>query len=118
MRCARLSPTWAASPRCACRRKASWTIPRFAMLWSRDRKSTRLNSSHSLHDALPIWMTGDEMREIEPHVGGIAALRVPQEGIVDYPKVCDALVARLTERGARVVTGARVEAVRDEEPKR
>src|SRR5579883_2880462 len=26
----------------------------------------------------------DEMREIEPHVGGVAALRVPQEGIVDY----------------------------------
>ena len=25
-----------------------------------------------------------QMREIEPHVGGIAALRVPQEGIVDY----------------------------------
>src|ERR1019366_5900654 len=46
------------------------------------------------------WMTRDEMREIEPHVGGVAALRVPQEGIVDYSKVCDALVARLTERGA------------------
>src|SRR6266566_9561062 len=27
-----------------------------------------------------------EMREIEPHVGGVAALRVPQEGIVDYGK--------------------------------
>ena len=25
-----------------------------------------------------------EMREVEPHVGGVAALRVPQEGIVDY----------------------------------
>ena len=37
------------------------------------------------------WMTRDEMREIEPHVGGVAALRVPQEGIVDYSKVCDAL---------------------------
>jgi len=60
------------------------------------------------------WMTREEMREIEPHVGGVAALRVPQEGIVDYPKVCDALVARLTERGARVVTGARVDAVRRE----
>jgi len=58
------------------------------------------------------WMTREEMLEIEPHVGGIAALRVPQEGIVDYPKVCDTLVARLTERGGRVVTGARVRAVR------
>ena len=41
------------------------------------------------------WLDRDEMREIEPHVGGVAALRVPQEGIVDYPKVCEALVAKL-----------------------
>jgi L-2-hydroxyglutarate oxidase LhgO len=54
------------------------------------------------------WLNRDEMREIEPHAGGVAALRVPQEGIVDYPRVCEQLVARLTERGAQVVTGARV----------
>jgi L-2-hydroxyglutarate oxidase len=50
----------------------------------------------------------DEMREIEPHVGGVAALRVPQEGIVDYARVCAALVSKLEARGAQVVTGARV----------
>ena len=55
------------------------------------------------------WMNRDEMREIEPHVGGVAALRVPQEGIVDYPRVCERLVERLTERGVKVVTGARVQ---------
>src|ERR1700728_2198862 len=33
-----------------------------------------------------------EMRESEPHVGGVAALRVPEEGIVDYPAVCRMLV--------------------------
>jgi L-2-hydroxyglutarate oxidase len=55
------------------------------------------------------WVNRDEMREIEPHVGGVAALRVPQEGIVDYPRVCEQLVARLTERGVQVVTGARVQ---------
>jgi L-2-hydroxyglutarate oxidase len=54
------------------------------------------------------WLNGAEMREIEPHVGGVAALRVPQEGIVDYAAVCDTLAAKLSERGARVVTGARV----------
>jgi L-2-hydroxyglutarate oxidase LhgO len=42
----------------------------------------------------------------------VAALRVPQEGIVDYTAVCDALAARLSERGARVVTGARVNRLR------
>ena len=58
------------------------------------------------------WLTREEMREIEPHVGGIAGLRVPQEGIVDYQAVCDALVAHLRRGGVRVVTGARVERTR------
>ena len=58
------------------------------------------------------WLGREQMREIEPHVGGVAALRVPQEGIVDYARVCAALVARLRERGARVVTSARVTRLR------
>ena len=58
------------------------------------------------------WLDADAMREIEPHVGGVAALRVPQEGIVDYRQVCDALVAKLTSRGAKVITGARVDHIR------
>ena len=58
------------------------------------------------------WLKQEEIREIEPHAAGIAALRVPQEGIVDYPAVCAALVARLRERGARVVTSARVNRLR------
>jgi L-2-hydroxyglutarate oxidase len=58
------------------------------------------------------WLDRGEMREIEPHVGGVAALRVPQEGIVDYAAVCDTLAAKLSERGARVETGARVKRLR------
>lgn len=50
------------------------------------------------------WLNRDEVREIEPHCGGVAALRVPQEGIVDYARVCDVLVTMLQ----KVVTGARV----------
>ncbi len=56
-------------------------------------------------------LSREQMREIEPHVGGVAALRVPQEGIVDYAAVCDALVQRIRERGAEVVTSAKVTAV-------
>jgi len=55
------------------------------------------------------WLDRDQMREIEPHAGGVAALRVPQEGIVDYQAVCTVLVSRLQAAGARVVTSARVE---------
>ena len=54
----------------------------------------------------------DEMREIEPHAGGLAALRVPQEGIVDYGKVCEALVQEIVKPGGRVVTGAKVQKLR------
>lgn len=49
-----------------------------------------------------------EMRKREPHVGGIAAAHVPEEGIVDYRAVCDRLAARVQERGGQVVVGARV----------
>ncbi|HJZ98493.1 MAG TPA: L-2-hydroxyglutarate oxidase [Candidatus Solibacter sp.] len=54
------------------------------------------------------WLERGEMREIEPHVGGLAALRVPQEGIVDYPRVCEVLVEKLASSGVEVVTRARL----------
>jgi (S)-2-hydroxyglutarate dehydrogenase len=50
----------------------------------------------------------EQMREIEPHVGGVEALRVPQEGIVDYAKVCEALQQEIETKGGSVVLGARV----------
>jgi L-2-hydroxyglutarate oxidase len=50
----------------------------------------------------------NEMREIEPHVGGVAGIRVPEEGIVDYAAVCAALVRCIGATGGRVITGARV----------
>jgi L-2-hydroxyglutarate oxidase len=57
-------------------------------------------------------VTREEMREIEPHVGGVAALRVPQEGIVDYHQVCATLVNKIEAANGRVVTGARVSRLR------
>jgi len=62
------------------------------------------------------WLGREEMREIEPHAGGVAALRVPQEGIVDYPRVCEVLSAKLAAAGAKVVTGARVHAIHRDGP--
>ena len=52
-----------------------------------------------------------QMREVEPHVGGVAALHVPQEGIVDYPSVCAVLLKKIAIQGGRVVTGAKVTAL-------
>ncbi len=53
----------------------------------------------------------EQMRQIEPHVGGLAALRVPQEGIVDYAKVCEALQREIEAQGGSVVLGAKVTAL-------
>jgi L-2-hydroxyglutarate oxidase len=54
----------------------------------------------------------EQMREIEPHAAGVAALRVPQEGIVDYRRVCEALVAEIQAAGGSVVTGAKARRLR------
>lgn len=50
----------------------------------------------------------EAMREIEPHVAGIAALRVPEEGITDYSAVCRAMAAEIKRRGGEVCTNAEV----------
>ena len=54
------------------------------------------------------------MREIEPHAGGIAALHVPQEGIVDYTAVCRVMARKIEEGGGRVATRARVIGMREQ----
>jgi (S)-2-hydroxyglutarate dehydrogenase len=51
----------------------------------------------------------DEMRDIEPHVAGVAAVRVPEEGIVDYAAVCETLKKLIEQNGGRVLTNAAVE---------
>lgn len=56
-------------------------------------------------------LSRDELREIEPHAAGLAAVHVPEEGIADYPQVCAALVKEIH---GKVVTGARVTAIRRE----
>ncbi len=54
------------------------------------------------------WLEGDALREIEPHAAGIAALRVPEEGIVDYQAVCDALLEEITTEGGVFRSNAKV----------
>jgi (S)-2-hydroxyglutarate dehydrogenase len=53
-------------------------------------------------------LSGEEVREYEPHVTGIAGLHVPQTGIVDYAHVAAAMARRAQQAGAAVHVGARV----------
>lgn len=50
----------------------------------------------------------EEAREHEPHVQALAALHVPETGIIDYPAVCTALVRRLEVAGASLRLGTEV----------
>jgi L-2-hydroxyglutarate oxidase LhgO len=55
----------------------------------------------------------DELRELEPHCAGIAALHLPSTGILDYRLVADALWRRIEAGGGSVRFGARVERLHD-----
>jgi L-2-hydroxyglutarate oxidase len=77
-------------------------IPRLRALFERGQA----NGLTGLH-----WLAPEEAREIEPHVRCVAALRVPEEGIVDYAAVVAMLQRRLEGAGCEVRTNAGVRAL-------
>ena len=78
-------------------------LPRLRELLSRGRQ----NGLSGL-----AWLGPEQIREIEPHAAGIAAVRVPEEGIVDYSLVAAALAREIEALGGRVLTRRRVHALR------
>jgi L-2-hydroxyglutarate oxidase len=75
-------------------------LPRLKTLYDRGQQNGLLGLR---------MLSREELREIEPHAAGIAAVRVPEEGIADYPAVCAALAARIN---GPVVLNAEVTAIR------
>ncbi len=53
-------------------------------------------------------LTSSEIKEREPHATGLAAVYVPQEGIVDYKAVVATLVKEIQAKGGRVLFNSRV----------
>jgi len=51
----------------------------------------------------------EQIREIEPHAAGLAAIHVPEEGIVDYGLVVEAMATEIRRLGGEIRTSARVE---------
>ncbi|MDW7695949.1 L-2-hydroxyglutarate oxidase [Flammeovirgaceae bacterium SG7u.111] len=49
-----------------------------------------------------------ELREIEPHVAGIAGIDVPYTGIVDFKQVSAKYAELIQEKGGEIITGAKV----------
>jgi (S)-2-hydroxyglutarate dehydrogenase len=58
------------------------------------------------------WLSEPEVRELEPYCAGMAALHVPEGGIVDYRAVCEVLRRKVMELGGEVHTGRKVLGVR------
>jgi L-2-hydroxyglutarate oxidase len=55
----------------------------------------------------------EQLLEIEPHAAGIAAIRVPEAGIVNYRQVCETLGKLLTARGGEIFLGCRVTQIKN-----
>jgi (S)-2-hydroxyglutarate dehydrogenase len=74
-------------------------LPRLENLWERG-KANGLLGLRKLNPA--------QIKEIEPHAAGLAAIHVPQEGIVDYPGVCEKLGELIRRRGGEIQLNTRV----------
>jgi L-2-hydroxyglutarate oxidase len=77
-------------------------LPRLENLWERGNANGLLGLQ-KLNPA--------QIKEIEPHAAGLAAIRVPQEGIVDYPGVCEKLGELIRQAGGEIKLNVRVEKI-------
>jgi (S)-2-hydroxyglutarate dehydrogenase len=74
-------------------------LPRLENLWQRGNA----NGLPGLRKLTP-----EQIKEIEPHAAGLAAIYVPQEGIVDYPAVCEKFGQLIRQRGGEIRLNVRV----------
>jgi L-2-hydroxyglutarate oxidase LhgO len=75
-------------------------LPRLENLWTRGNA----NGLTGLRKLNP-----GEIKEIEPHAAGLAAIHVPQEGIVDYPGVCEKLAELIRQAGGQIRLSTRLQ---------
>ncbi len=60
------------------------------------------------------WLEKDEINEREPHARGVAALLVPEEGIVSFSGVIASLKEQLLRSDVEIVTASEVRKIRKE----
>ncbi|MET3950694.1 L-2-hydroxyglutarate oxidase [Arthrobacter sp. UYEF36] len=56
-------------------------------------------------------LNAQEMREIEPHVAGVAAVHSPETAVVDYAAITEALAEDVRRAGGKIMLGQEVTAV-------
>ncbi|WP_286230855.1 L-2-hydroxyglutarate oxidase [Neobacillus mesonae] len=68
-----------------------------------------------LQNELNIHKIGqDELKEIEPHVNGLGAIRVPMAGIVNYLQVSEKFAELIKEKGGEIRLNTKVEKIHEE----
>jgi L-2-hydroxyglutarate oxidase LhgO len=68
-------------------------LPRLENLWERGNQNGLLGLRK---------LTPAQLKEIEPHATGLAAIHVPQEGIVDYPGVSNKMGELVRNQGGEI----------------
>jgi L-2-hydroxyglutarate oxidase len=68
-------------------------LPRLENLWERGNANGLLGMRK---------LNRQEIKEIEPHAAGLAAIHVPQEGIVDYLAVCEKMGELIRQAGGEI----------------
>lgn len=58
-------------------------------------------------------LSPEQIREFEPHAAGIAGLRVPEEGIVDYAAVAEAMAREIQNCGGEIHYSSKVTHLRN-----
>lgn len=56
-------------------------------------------------------LRAEELREVEPHVAGVAAYHSPRTAVVDYTAITEAMAADVRQAGGRVILGQEVTAI-------
>ena len=81
---------------------------------ARDGQAARARAARARPTACPAssWLSGAELRELEPDVAGVAALLSPTTAIVDYPAIARSFAADVATAGGQVLTSTPVTALR------
>jgi L-2-hydroxyglutarate oxidase LhgO len=81
-------------------------VARSAVEVSRLREIQRRGTANGVPGL--VWLEGDEIRELEPDVAGVAALLSPTTAITDYVAIANAYALDIKSSGGLVLTGTPV----------
>ena len=58
-------------------------------------------------------LSGKEIKEIEPYAKGLAAILVPQTGIIDYYKVAEKYLEKVLNKGGKIIFNEKVTGIKN-----